>query len=80
MSKKKNHAPTGVVLKVKAKAKPTTKAKPKAEAKPTSKPTSTSTSTRTRVDLDLLAREASASTVATDYQLYLRNKLKGKIN
>ena len=32
---------------------------------------------RTKVDLDALVAEAKTSIVATDYQAYLRNKLKG---
>ena len=32
---------------------------------------------RTKVDLDALAAEAKTSIIATDYQAYLRNKLKG---
>lgn len=31
----------------------------------------------TKVDLDALAAEAKTSIVATDYQAYLRNRLKG---
>lgn len=32
---------------------------------------------RTKIDLDALAAEARTSINATDYQAYLRNKLKG---
>lgn len=32
---------------------------------------------RTKIDLDALAAEARTSIIATDYQAYLRNKLKG---
>lgn len=32
---------------------------------------------RTKIDLDALAAEARTSITASDYQAYLRNKLKG---
>lgn len=32
---------------------------------------------KTKIDLDALAAEARTSMIATDYQAYLRNKLKG---
>lgn len=36
-----------------------------------------SEASRTQVDLDELVKEAKTYAVATDYQAYLRNKLKG---
>ena len=43
----------------------------------TDKATAKKTAKKTKINLDALAAEATTSIVTTDYQAYLRNRLKG---
>lgn len=47
------------------------------KAKKGTKNKATKQAKKTKIDLDALAAEAKTSIVATDYQAYLRNRLKG---
>ena len=49
----------------------------KGTTKNTKKATAKKATKRTKIDLDALAAEAKTSINTTDYQAYLRNKLKG---